>query len=128
MCTSFDFQYALFFSLDVVLTIMTTNKKSHKYAQVFRIYGFQILSISTGLTNLIMVAMKILFISFVRRNSVSVLWEKMPLHHMRMEDYTFQEYQIKPLCHSFQGINEVIVLGSRDLVLPYRRQAFIQFL
>ena len=86
-------------------------------AQVFRIYGFQILSIRTGLANLIVVTTKMLFVSFTRRNSVSVLWEIVSLNHMRKEGYTFQEYQFKPLCHSFQGINEVIVLRSRHLVL-----------
>ena len=56
-------------------------------AQVFRIYGFKILSIKTGLANPIMVAINMLFVSFGRRYSVSVLWEEVLLNHMRKNSY-----------------------------------------
>ena len=80
---------------------METNKKVRIMAQVFRIYDFQILSVRTDLANLIMATIKMLFVNFARRNSVSVLWEIVLFYHMQKEDYTFQEYQFKLLYHSF---------------------------
>ena len=42
-----------------------------------------------------------LFVSFARRNSVSVLWKKVPLNHTPKESCSFQEYQKQTIMSFF---------------------------
>ena len=83
--------------------------------QVFKIFGFLIPTIKTGLGELSAIQMP--FVSFATKSIVSVQWEKVPSNRMPKESYTCLEYQIKVLPPSSQEAKKVTVLTNPHRVL-----------
>ena len=82
--------------------------------QVFKIFGFLIPTIKTGLGELSVIQMP--FVSFATESLVSVKWEKVPSNRMPKESYTCLEYQIK-VSPPFQEAKKVTVLTNPHPVL-----------
>ena len=83
--------------------------------QVFKIFGFLIPTIKTGLGELSAIQMP--FVSFATKSLVSVKWEKVPSNRMPKESYTCLGYQMKVSPPSFQEAKKVAVLPNPHPVL-----------
>ena len=83
--------------------------------QVFKIFGFLIPAIKTGLGELS--ALHMPFERFIIKSLVSVQWEKVPSNPMPKESETCLEHQMKVSPHSFLKAKKATVLTNPRQIL-----------